>query len=111
MAAMTARTVKTTPHCDEDRPKEPPARPSLRVFVEVFLHRRERIEPRDALIPPPVVPDVDPGHSPRRDELKHAEPDAREAEDQASDQFDHTDTISTPEHPSREATSRSGRSS
>jgi hypothetical protein len=84
-------------HCDEDRPEEPPARPGLRVFVEVFLHRGERIEPRDARIPPPVVPDVDPGHSPRRDELKHAEPDAGEAEDQASDQFDHNYTISTPD--------------
>jgi hypothetical protein len=28
---------------------------------------------------------------------KHPEPDAREAEDQASDQFDHTGTINTPD--------------
>src|SRR4029453_13688011 len=33
---------------------------------------------------------IDPGHLPRRDELKHAQPDAREAKDHASDQFDHT---------------------
>jgi hypothetical protein len=71
----------------------------LRVFVDVLLHRGERIEPRDARIPPPVVPDVDPGHSPRRDELEHAQPDAREAEDQARYQFDHTDTISMPDGP------------
>lgn len=77
-------------HGDEDQPNEPPARPGLRVFVKVVLHRGERIELRDARIPPPVVPDVDPGHSSRRDELKQAQPDAREAEDQASDQFDHT---------------------
>ena len=48
---------------DEDWPKEPPARPSLRVFVKVLLHRGERIEPRDARIPPPVVLDSDPGRS------------------------------------------------
>jgi hypothetical protein len=31
--------------------------------------------------------------------VEHAQPDAREAEDQASDQFDHTDTISMPDGP------------
>src|SRR6266545_6280322 len=90
IAAVTARTVMTTPMAMKDRPKEPPARPGLHVFVKVLLHRGERIEPRDPRIPPPVVSDVDPGDSPRRDELKHAQPDAREAEDQASDQLDHT---------------------
>ena len=58
-----------------------PGGPHLPVLLEALLHPRERVEAWDAGVPTTVVPDGVPGFSPRRDQLKHAVTDAREAED------------------------------